>query len=148
MLPEMSPDAGQVELRVVRAADDAVALSCRVSPPERIAIEAVVSEAFARTPIEAPGSRDVPRRPWYSDGLAWSLFVGGAAAIAGGLVLGQVHGTPSTAEAAAWALLAGGAGGATTGLVLFFVPRESGADRSAADRRRAASIGVAVTTQF
>ncbi|MCP4680338.1 MAG: hypothetical protein GY854_33585 [Deltaproteobacteria bacterium] len=65
------------------------------------------------------------KRPWYKDGLAWTLVGVGLAAAATGLAIAQVGGSPSSKEPLAWALLVGGGGVFITGSVLFFFPKDA-----------------------
>jgi hypothetical protein len=87
------------------------------------------------------------KRPWYKDGLAWTMVGVGGALLAGGLALGQVYGTPSQIEPWAYALIAAGGGAIGTGAVLFFIQPFS--SRSGIDsKEKNIAIGAAAGIKF
>lgn len=63
-------------------------------------------------------------KPWYKDGLAWTLVGTGLSALCGGIAIAQVYRRPSEQEVWAWTLIAAGAGALGTGAVLFFIPAQ------------------------
>ncbi len=78
------------------------------------------------------------KRPWYKDGLAWTLVGVGLAAAATGLAIAREEGTPSSKEPLAWALLVGGGGVFVTGTVLFFFPKDAAPNESGTGKSEAA----------
>ncbi|MDJ0762019.1 MAG: hypothetical protein QNJ97_03440 [Myxococcota bacterium] len=74
--------------------------------------------------LQLASTRVRTNRPWFKDGLAWTLVAVGAAALGTGIFLGQHedHGKKTKSEVWAWTLQTVGIGALGTGTILFFIP--------------------------
>jgi len=97
-------------------------------------------------PRDVVDGSDTLKKPWYRDGLAWTLVGAGLAALGTGVALGQVYGGPSTQEPAAWALILAGSTVTATGVVIFVIPDRGDAQNSGGDRELV--VGLTGTWRF